>query len=211
MTTESKLREQFCRWGRSMFERGLTSGSSGNLSARLEDGFLVTPTNSCLGFLDPATLSKLDGNGAHVSGDKPTKEVLLHKAFYESRPQAMGIVHVHSTYATALSCLKDLDPKNVLPPMTPYVLMRVGVVPLLPYADPGNPEIVPFLRDVAPSYGAVLLANHGPVVSGTTFENAVFAAEEFEEAAKLYFLLKPYSAMIIPASRVTALTGKRNR
>ena len=208
MTPETKLREQFCQWGTSMFERGLTSGSSGNLSARLDDGLLVTPTNSCLGFLDPATLSKLDMKGNHVSGDRPTKEVPLHKCYYEARPQAMGIVHLHSTYATALSCLKDLDSKNVLPPFTPYILMRVGVVPILPYMDPGSDEIVGSIQVAAPVHSAVLLANHGPVVSGTSFENAVFAAEEFEEAAKIYFLLMPYNATGIPASRVNALLEK---
>ena len=208
MTSENKLREQFCKWGASMFERGLTSGSSGNLSARLDDGFLVTPTNSCLGFLDPATLSKLDMNFNYVSGDRPTKEVPLHKSFYDTRPQAKGIVHLHSTYATALSCLKDIDSKNVLPPFTPYVLMRVGIVPLLQYTDPGSDEIVRYIQVAAPVHSAVLLANHGPVVSGTSFENAVFAAEEFEEAAKIYFLLMPHSAVEIPASRVNALLEK---
>lgn len=208
MTSETKLREQFCQWGKSMFDRGLTSGSSGNFSARLDDGFLVTPTNACLGFLDPATLSKLDQNGNHVSGDRPTKEVPLHKAFYESRPQAMGIVHLHSTFATALSCLDGLDPGNVLPPLTPYVLMRVGVVPLVPYVEPGSIEIAAYIKAVASHHSAVLLANHGPVVSGTSFENAVFAAEEFEEAAKVYFLLKPYSATEISASHVKTLMEK---
>ena len=208
MTTETKLRELICKWGKSIFERGLTSGSSGNFSARLEDGFLVTPTNACLGFLDPAALSKLDPKGTHVSGDRPTKEVPLHQSFYGARQQAMGIVHLHSTYATALSCLAGLDPKKVLPPLTPYVLMRVGIVPLLPYTEPGSSEIIPLIRAVAPTCNAVLLANHGPVVSGTSFENAVFAAEEFEEAAKLYFLLKPHNATEIPPSRVNALMEK---
>ena len=208
MTSETKLRDQFCLWGKSIFDRGLTSGSSGNFSARLDDGFLVTPTNECLGFLDPARLSKLDQNGNHVSGAKPTKEVPLHKAFYESRQQAMGIVHLHSTFATALSCLNGLDSGNVLPSLTPYVLMRVGVVPLVPYVEPGSLEIVPHINAVAARHNAVLLANHGPVVSGTSFENAVFAAEEFEEAAKVYFLLKPHNAKEISASHVKALMDK---
>lgn len=187
---EAGLREAICRWGRSMFERGLTSGSSGNLSARLDDGFLVTPTNACLGFLDPARLAKLDRRGAWLSGDKPTKEVPLHLAVYEGRPQAEGVVHLHSTYATALSCRTDVDPQDVIVPVTPYVVMRVGRMPLLPYTTPGSADIRPYILEAIPQAAAVLLANHGPVVSGPSFEAAVFAAEEVEEAARIAFLLE---------------------
>lgn len=198
MTVETVLRETMCRIARSMFERGLTSGSSGNLSARIEDGYLMTPTNSCLGFLDPATLSKLDATGHHVSGDKPTKEIPLHRAYYEARPLARGIVHLHSTYATALSCRSDIDQQNVLPAITPYVLMRVGEVPLLPYTDPGSADICPFILASGTNHAAVLLANHGPVVTGTTLENAAYAAEELEEAAKLFFILEGHKWRILP-------------
>ena len=185
---EEALRLSMCRWGASLFARGLTGGSSGNLSARLADGFLLTPTNSCLGFLDPGRLSKLDEAGRHVSGDAPTKEVPLHLAFYEARPQARGVVHLHSTYATALSCLSDTDPADAIPAITPYVVMRVGRVPLLPYVAPGSDAIRSAVLEHGRVSAAVLLANHGPVVSGPSFEAAVFAAEELEETAELVLL-----------------------
>ena len=188
--TEQQLRDEMCRWGASMFARGLTFGSSGNLSARLADGFLVTPTNSCLGFLETARLSKLDAHGNPVSGDAPTKEIPLHMAFYEARPQAGGVVHLHSTYATALSCLEDIDPDDAIPAITPYVVMRVGRVPLLPYTRPGSAEVKPLVLAKASEHAAVLLANHGPVVSARSFRDAVFAAEELEETAKLVFLTR---------------------
>jgi 3-dehydro-4-phosphotetronate decarboxylase len=187
-TDEQSLRDEICLWGKSMFDRGLTFGSSGNLSARLDDGFLVTPTNSCLGFLQPSRLSKLDPNGAHISGDKPTKEVPLHIAVYRSRPQAMGIVHLHSTYATAISCLSDVNPEDAIPAITPYVVMRVGRVPVLPNVQPGSPDIESHVHAIAPQHAAFLLANHGPVVSGPSFADAVYAAEELEETAKLLIL-----------------------
>ena len=197
MIDEQALRKTMCRLGRSMFERGLTSGSSGNLSARRDDGYLMTPTNSCLGFLESEQLSKLDGTGKHLSGDKPTKEIPLHLSYYEARPQAGAIVHLHSTYATALSCLSHSDQTNALPALTPYVLMRVGQVPILTYTHPGSEDVRPHILKVAPTHNAVLLANHGPVVTGADFESAVYAAEELEEAAKLYFALKtdPYNEL----------------
>jgi ribulose-5-phosphate 4-epimerase/fuculose-1-phosphate aldolase len=190
MSEEAQLRESFVKWGRSLFERGYTSGSSGNLSARLPDGFLMTPTNSCLGFLDPAKLSKLDLSGKHVGGDAPTKEIPLHMGFYEARPQCGAVVHLHSTYATALSCLSDLDTEDAIPPITPYVVMRVGRVPLVPYTHPGAADVKPLILAKAPHSAAVLLGNHGPVVSAKTFEAAVFAAEELEETAKLVLLTR---------------------
>ncbi len=190
MNVETELRAEICLWGRSLFERGYTAGSSGNLSARLPDGFLVTPTNSCLGFLEPERLAKLDFDGRHLSGDAPTKEVPLHMAFYEARPQAGGIVHLHSTYATALSCLEGLDPADTVPAITPYVVMRVGKVPLIAYTRPGSTAVKPLVAALAPQHAAVLLANHGPVVSAKTFRDAVFAAEELEETAKLAILTR---------------------
>jgi 3-dehydro-4-phosphotetronate decarboxylase len=200
---EHQLRDEMCRWGGSMFARGLTFGSSGNLSARLADGFLVTPTNSCLGFLEPAKLSKLDAHGNPVSGDAPTKEIPLHMAFYEARPQAGGVVHLHSTYATALSCLEYTDANDAIPAITPYVVMRVGRVPLLPYTRPGSADVKPLVLAKAREHAAVLLANHGPVVSARSFRDAVFAAEELEETAKLVYLTR--------GSRVRKLTGEAIR
>jgi 3-dehydro-4-phosphotetronate decarboxylase len=192
MTVEAKLREDMTRLSRSLFERGFSVGSAGNISAALDDGLLITPTNSCLGFLDPARISKLDRDGRHVAGDPPSKEVFLHRAFYETRPAARAVVHLHSTYATALSCLEDIDPEDCVPPITPYVVMRVGTVKLVPYVRPGDPRSGDLIRDLAGRYAAVLLANHGPVVSAGSLEGAVFAAEELEETAKLVLTLRPY-------------------
>ena len=205
MIDEHTLRQTMCRLARSMFERGLTSGSSGNLSARLDDGYLMTPTNSCLGFLEPSQLSKLDAKGRYICGDKPTKEVPLHLSYYEARPQAGAIVHLHSTYATALSCLKHNDQSDALPATTPYLLMRVGRVPVLPYTDPGSADVRPYILEAAPHHSAVLLANHGPVVTGANFESAVYAAEELEETAKLYFVLKDHTFNLLTPEVVERL------
>jgi len=208
MSTETELRERLCMWGKSLFDRRLTSGSSGNISLRLGDGFLMTPTNSCLGLLDPARLSKLDGNGRHLSGDEPSKEVPLHMAFYASRPASGAVVHLHSACATAWSCRADLDPADVFPPLTPYVLMRAGRVPLLPYADPGSEEIASAVRAAAASASAVLLANHGPVVAGASLDAAVYAAEEVEEIAKLALLLDGRPVRHLPEDAVARLLDR---
>lgn len=206
---EQQLRDEICRWGESLFKRDYTAGSSGNLSARLPDGFLVTPTNSCLGYLEPARLSKLDFAGTAVAGDAPTKEIPLHLAFYEARPQAGGVVHLHSTYATALSCLEDTDPEDAIPPITPYVVMRVGRVPLISYTHPGSTDTGAFVRVRAPDHAAALLANHGPVVSGRSFRDAVFAAEELEETAKLVLLTKQMPAHRLSEDLILELNRRR--
>jgi 3-dehydro-4-phosphotetronate decarboxylase len=187
---ERRAREGLVRWGKSLFDRGLTPGSSGNLSVRLADGYLFTPTNSCLGFLDADRLSKLDTAGQHVGGDPPTKELPLHFAFYESRPSTRAVVHLHSTHATALSCLADTDPDDAIPPITPYVVMRVGKVPVVPYTRPGSADVAPLIRAKAPDHPAILLGNHGPVVAGASLESAVFAMEELEETARLVLLTR---------------------
>jgi ribulose-5-phosphate 4-epimerase/fuculose-1-phosphate aldolase len=174
------------------------------MSVRLADGYLFTPTNSCLGFLDSARLSKLDLAGKPVSGDPPTKELPLHFAFYESRPEARAVVHLHSTYATALSCLADLDPDDAVPPMTPYVVMRVGRVPVVPYTRPGSADVAPLIRAKAPST-AVLLGNHGPVVAGSSLEGAVFAIEELEEAAKLAILTRGMKVRLLDKAEIADL------
>lgn len=189
--SDTEIREAICRFGRSLFERGLTPGSSGNISVRLDDGgWLVTPTNASLGFLDPARLARLDGDGKLISGDAPTKEVPLHSALYQTRDAARAVVHLHSTHAVALTMLPEIDPRAALPPMTPYYLMRCGQTALLPYYRPGDPAVADAIKGLAGRYAAVLLANHGPVVSGDTLEAAVFAMEELEETAKLYLLLR---------------------
>lgn len=187
----SSEREAICRFARSLFERGLTPGSSGNISLRLDDGgWLVTPTNASLGFLDPARISRLGPDGRLLSGDAPTKEIPLHAALYDSRAGARAIVHLHSTHAVALTMLPEIDPAAALPPMTPYYLMKAGQTALLPYYRPGDPAVADAIRGLAGRYSSVLLANHGPVVAGDTLEAAVFATEELEETAKLYLLLR---------------------
>ena len=189
--SEARLREDICRFGRSLFERGLTPGSSGNLSLRLEDGgWLVTPTNASLGFLDPARLSRLDASGRLVSGARPTKELPLQPALYDTRGGARAIVHLHSTHSVAVSLLPDIDPRAALPPLTPYYLMRCGRTALLPYYRPGDPAVADAIRGLAGRYSSVLLSNHGPVVAGDTLEAAVFATEELEETARLFLLLR---------------------
>jgi ribulose-5-phosphate 4-epimerase/fuculose-1-phosphate aldolase len=188
---ESRTREEICRFGRSLFERGLTPGSSGNISVRLDDGgWLVTPTNASLGFLDPANLARLDADGTLVGGDKPTKEIPLHAALYDSRSGARAVVHLHSTHAVAVTMLPEIDPANALPPMTPYFVMKCGSVAMLPYYRPGDPAVADAIRGLAGRHSSVLLANHGPVVAGDTLEAAVFAMEELEETARLHLLLR---------------------
>jgi ribulose-5-phosphate 4-epimerase/fuculose-1-phosphate aldolase len=188
---ESRLREEICRFARSLFERGLTPGSSGNISVRLDDGgWLVTPTNASLGFLDPANLARLDSAGRLIGGDTPTKEIPLHAALYDSRGSARAVVHLHSTHAVAVTILPEIDPHNVLPPLTPYFLMKCGSVAMLPYYRPGDPAVADAIRGLAGKHSSVLLANHGPVVAGDTLEAAVFAMEELEETARLYLLLR---------------------
>ena len=188
--TESRLREEICWFGKSMFDRGLTAGSSGNISVRVDGGFLMTPTNSCLGRLDPATLSKVDISGNAVSGDKPTKEAFLHLSMYAERPTAGAIVHVHSTHSVAVSVLADTDPLNPIPPITAYYVMKIGRLALLPYYAPGDMTLANAVREVARRHHAVLLSNHGPVVAGKDLETAVYATEELEETAKLCLLLR---------------------
>lgn len=187
---ENRLREAICRAGREFRALGLAPGTSGNLSARLDDGWLMTPTNVALGELDPARISKLDWDGNLVSGDKPTKESFLHRAFYENRPEAGAVVHLHATHSTALSCLEGLDEESCIAPITPYFVMRVGRLPLLPYFRPGDPAMGEAVAKVAPYRSSVLLANHGPVVSAPTLEAAKSAMEELEETARLVLLLQ---------------------
>ncbi len=191
MSTEAKLREQICRCGASLFHRGLTFGSAGNISVRLPDGgWLMTPTNASLGELDPAKLSKLDTLGNLVSGEKPTKEAFLHRVMYSSRAKCEAVVHLHSTHSVAVSCLHGIDEHDCLPPLTAYYVMRVGKLPLVPYSPPGDESLALAVEKLATAHHAVLLANHGPVVSGSSLETALYAIEELEETAKLFLLLR---------------------
>jgi ribulose-5-phosphate 4-epimerase/fuculose-1-phosphate aldolase len=181
-------------------------GSAGNISVRLEDGYLMTPTNSSLGRLEAAAISKLDRAFVHIGGEKPSKEVFMHRAFYQARPDAGAVVHLHSTMATAVGCLADADPVNPIPPLTPYFVMRVGrTMPLIPYYRPGDPAMEPAIHAAAKTARAVLLANHGPVVSGRTLTDAVYAAEELEEAAKLHIVLRGTAPRLLTAAQVEDL------
>jgi ribulose-5-phosphate 4-epimerase/fuculose-1-phosphate aldolase len=188
--SESALREDIARLGKSLFDRGLTFGSTGNISVRVEDGWLMTPTGYSLGDLDPARISRLDAKGGHIGGDAPTKESFLHTAIYGQRPGAGAIVHLHSTHSVAVSCLDDIDHADVLPPLTAYYVMRVGTLPLIPYFPPGDVNLARAVEEMAGRHHAVLLANHGPVVAGTSLTDAVHATEELEETAKLFFALR---------------------
>lgn len=188
--SEAKLREDIVRLAWSIYDRGLTFGASGNISVRLDDGWLMTPTGTTMGDLDPARLSRLDADGVHVEGDPPTKEAVLHLAMYDRRPRAGAVVHLHSTHSVAVSCLHDIDPSDVLPPLTAYYVMRVGRLPLVPYFAPGDVNLARAVAEMAGDHHAVLLANHGPVVAGRTLRDAVNATEELEETARLFLALR---------------------
>ena len=202
---ESRQREAIVDFGRSLFERGLSAGSSGNLSVRLGDDWLLTPTNASLGRLDPARIAKLDREGRHVSGDLPSKEAFLHHAVYRARPAAAAIVHLHSTHSAAVSCMCCLNHEDCIPPLTPYFVMKIGRLPLVPYHRPGDPAVATAIAALAVRHGAMLLANHGPVVSGTSLEAAVNAAEELEETAKLFLLLRDVPTRPLDAAQIADL------
>jgi ribulose-5-phosphate 4-epimerase/fuculose-1-phosphate aldolase len=202
---ENRLREHIVEFGRSIFDRGLTAGSSGNISVRLDDGWLLTPTNACLGRLDPTRLAKLNWQGHSLSGDPPSKEAFLHRAMYEERTGAGAIVHLHSTHSAAVSCMGGLDPADCIPPLTAYYVMKIGHLPLIPYYRPGDPALGEAIRSLARKHSAVLLANHGPVVSGATLEAAVYATEELEETAKLFLLLRNVPSRPLDAEQIEQL------
>jgi 3-dehydro-4-phosphotetronate decarboxylase len=205
MSEEKILRERVVEIGQSLYRRGLSPGSSGNISVRLKDGWLLTPTNSCLGELDPAGLSKLDWNGNLVSGDKPSKEYFLHLAMYQKRQQSGAIVHLHSSHAAAISCLDGLNPESCIPPITPYFVMRVGKLPLIPYFRPGDKALAMEIAKHADKHAAVLLANHGPVVSGNDLDSAMYAIEELEETSKLMLLLRGQKIRTLDDSQIQEL------
>lgn len=203
---EDETRGLLCELAGSLYARGFSVGSAGNVSVRLADGYLMTPTNSCLGRLDPARLSRLDRDFRHVGGDRPSKEVFMHRAFYRTRDDAGAVVHLHSTQATAVSCLPDVDRDNPIPPLTPYFVMRIGRrMPVVRYYRPGDPAMEPAIAAAARDAKAVLLANHGPVVSGRTLTDAVYVAEELEEAAKLFLLLRHASPNTLSGPQVDEL------
>ncbi|HSN45787.1 MAG TPA: 3-oxo-tetronate 4-phosphate decarboxylase [Casimicrobiaceae bacterium] len=207
----AKLREALCVLAKSMVDRGLTHGSTGNLSLRTDEGFLMTPTGSSLGALDPARLAVLDAAGRHVAGDAPTKEALLHLAMYRERPRDTAVVHLHATHSVAVSVLADVDPADVLPPLTAYYAMRIGTLPLLPYFAPGDAALAAAVGAVAGRHHAVLLANHGPVVSGTSLAAAADAIEELEATAKLWLLLRGERVRTLTAEQVAEINRRHPR
>ncbi|MEM6466146.1 MAG: 3-oxo-tetronate 4-phosphate decarboxylase [Pseudomonadota bacterium] len=203
---ERKAREAICDHAKSLFDRGLTNGSSGNISVRLSDGnLLVSPTGSSFGRLDPARLSKLNARGTVLSGDQPTKEMPLHSAFYATRRGAGAVVHLHASHSVAWSMMPDVDPDNLLPPLTAYSVMRLGQVKLLPYFRPGDPAMGEAVRSLAGLRSAVVLANHGPVVAGKDLDAAVYAMEELEETAKLALLTKGHAPVGLTNEQVADL------
>ncbi len=206
MTTEAKLREEICRSGASLFNRGLTHGSTGNISVSLPDGgWLMTPTGSSLGTLDPARLSKLDATGRLVAGDKPTKEAFLHTSMYRERPKSGAVVHLHSTHSVAVSCLDGIDHASCLPPITAYFVMRIGTLPLVPYYPPGDDALAEAVAKLAGRHHAMLLANHGPVVAGTSLAAAQDAIEELEETARLFLMLRHEKVRALSPAQVAEL------
>lgn len=202
---EAKIREDICLLARSLYDRGYGCGSSGNISVLVDDAMIVSPTNSCMGRLDPERLSKLALDGRHLSGDKPSKEAFLHLAMYQERPEMSSVVHLHATHSVAVACLAEVDPEDVLPPITAYYVMRVGKLPLVPYFPPGDIALANAVRDKARHHHAMLLANHGPVVAGKSLESAVYAAEELEETARLFLMLRGEKTRFLTQDQVADL------
>ena len=205
---ENQLREHIALIGKSLYDRGLAHGSAGNISVKLADGWLMTPTNSCLGRLDPARISRLDASGKLVSGDKPSKETFLHIAMYEERAGCGAVVHLHSVHAVAVSCMDGLDAANVFPPITAYAIMQVGALALVPYFPPGDESLADAVRAVAGRHQAVLLANHGPVVAGSTLDAAVNAIEELEQTARLVLLLQGHPVRHLSVEQIAELNRR---
>ena len=203
--TEDQARERIVENGRSLYERGFGVGSSGNLSVRLGDHFLMTPTGSCLGRLDPEKLSLLDADGVSIAGDPPTKEAFLHLVMYGKRPADQAIVHLHSTYSVAVSCLADVNQDDALPPLTAYYVMRVGQLPLVPYYPPGDKTLADAVAKLADKRHSILLANHGPIVAGADLDRATWTIEELEETAKLHLLLCGHSTCPLTETQVADL------
>jgi len=205
---ENDARDSIVALGKSLYDRGLAHGSAGNISVKLTDGWLITPTNSCLGRLDPARISRVDTNGTVVSGDAPSKEILLHSVMYEEQPTCEAVVHLHCVHAVAVSCIDGLDPKDAFPPITAYSIMQAGAVALVPYYAPGEEALATALRRVANKHHAILLSNHGPIVAGSSLEAAVNAIEELEQTAKLLLLLEGHSPRYLTPRQVLELNRR---
>ena len=196
---EAQLREEICAVGASLHARGYTTGTAGNISARLEDGWLITPTDACLGQLEPARLAKVDTNNQWVSGDRPSKTLALHRGIYARNAQARCVLHTHSTHLVALTLAGVASPDAVLPPITPYQVMKIGRVPLIAYARPGAPSVAEAVAAVAADVRGVLLERLGPVVWAPGVTQAAHALEELEETARLWLMLARPPAALTPA------------
>lgn len=191
MSNEAQLREEICVVGKSLYERGYTVGSAGNISARLEDGWLITPTDACLGRLQPEEIAKVSKDGTWVSGSKPSKTLELHRQVYDRNPQVNGVIHTHSTSLVALTLAGVWSNDDILPPLTPYQIMKVGHIPLIAYQRPGSPDVAAQVALVANNVRGVMLERLGPVVWETSVSKASFALEELEETAKLWMMSNP--------------------
>ncbi|WP_211452837.1 aldolase [Collimonas antrihumi] len=185
---EQALREEICEIGASLYQRNYTVGAAGNISARLDDGWLITPTDACLGRLTPAQIAKVDLSGKWISGDKPSKTLTLHRAVYDNNPLMQAVVHTHSTNLVALTLSGVWHDNAVLPPITPYQVMKVGRIPLIPYCRPGDPRVAEQVKLLATSVRGVLLERLGPVVWHESISQAAFALEELEETARLWLM-----------------------
>ena len=200
MSNENALREEICTVGRSLFGRGYTVGSAGNISARLDDGWLITPTDACLGHLDPAQIAKVSIDGTWLSGEKPSKTLALHRRIYDRNPQANGVVHTHSTHLVALTLAGVWSQENILPPITPYQVMKVGRVPLINYDRPGSPDVAEQVALLADRVRAVMLERLGPVVWESSISKASYVLEELEETARLWLMTQPRPAPMSDAA-----------
>jgi ribulose-5-phosphate 4-epimerase/fuculose-1-phosphate aldolase len=201
--TENQTREEICRVGKSLFDRGYAHATAGNISVRLDDGFLITPTDACLGFLDPGTLSKVDADGRQLSGAPASKTLALHRRIYAASRAAGCVIHTHSTHCVALTLAEQFG--DLLPPITPYFVMKVGHVPVVPYHRPGAPEAGEAVAELIGRYAAqgmplraVMLTRLGPNVWHDTPAQAMAVLEELEETAKLWQLSTPQPQPLSP-------------
>jgi len=200
VTDENACRNEICEIGRDLYGRGHTAGSAGNISARLPDGWLITPTDVCLGRLTPDGIAKVDLDGKWVSGPKPSKTVVLHRSIYERRPDCNGIIHTHSTHLVALTLAGVFSADAIMPPITPYQVMKIGRVPLIAYERPGSPKAAARVAGLATSVQGVMLERLGPVVWGATVTKASDALAELEETARLWLLTNPRPAALSEAA-----------
>jgi 3-dehydro-4-phosphotetronate decarboxylase len=192
---ETGQRQEICRVGRSLFERGYVHSTAGNISVRLPDGFLITPTEACLGFLEPDALAKVGSDGVQVSGDRASKTLALHRRIYAADADANCVIHTHSTHLVALTLAGVWKREDILPPITPYYVMKVGHVPLIEYHRPGDAAVgelvaqtIERMRAQATPIRAVMIDRLGPNVWHSTLAGAMAALEELEETARLWLL-----------------------